>query len=164
MNIKEVFESKTFRGILYGIGLTLGILVVFQLGVMVGYQKASFSYRFGQKYYNAFYGTPRPMMGMERREFDPSHGSAGKIVKISLPTLVIASPEGEEKVVRLNQETALRKFKETIGQNDLREGDFIVVLGSPNQDSEIEAKLIRIMPLPPEEHAKGQNFPNASAQ
>lgn len=133
-----------------GIGLAIIVLVIFQAGIFVGYKKASFSYRWGDNYSRNFGGRMnRPFMGMIRGEFSNAHGTIGKIIKIDLPTFVIESNDNIEKIIVLKNDTIIKKFRETIKPEDLKDNDSVVIIGSPDSEGKIEAKLIRLMPMPP---------------
>ncbi len=147
--IKNILQSKKFKKIICALCIIIGILVVFQAGMMVGYHKAGSSYRFGENYYREFEGHHPKMIGMPGENFPDAHGAIGKIVSITLPTIVIADPNNIEKVVLLKDETLIRHFRETINAANLKADDFIVVIGTPNEQGEIEAKLIRLLPPPP---------------
>lgn len=150
--LKEFTQSNTFRGIIVGIVVAIIALLIFQAGMHVGYRKASFSFRFGDNYYRAFgdQGGPKLFHMPLRGGFIESHGAVGQIVSINLPTFVVADPKGIEKVVLINDSTVIRQFDQDLTPDDLGIDNFTVVLGSPNEDSQIEAKLIRILPPPPE--------------
>ena len=60
--------------------------------------------------------------------------------------IAVAGENDAEKIVVLKNDTIIKRFRETISQNDLKIDDNIVVIGSPNEQGQIEAKLIRIMP------------------
>jgi hypothetical protein len=148
-DLKEFVQSKLFRGILMGIGIAIVVLFIFQAGVAVGYRKAAFAFRFGDNYYRAFgdHG-PRLFQVPVSGGFIEAHGAAGRVVSINLPTFVMADRDNLEKVVLISDDTIVRRLDETVQPSDLLIDDFAVVLGSPNEDSQIEAKLIRIFPLP----------------
>jgi len=149
MNQKDFFRSKLFKKILYGVGGAVLALLVFQAGIFVGYRKAAFSYRWGDSYYHAFGRSRRDFHGMfPREDFLDAHGVAGKILKIALPTLVIEGKDTIEKVVVVRDDTLIRRFRDTLHPSDLKPDDFVVVIGSPNQEAQIEAKLIRLIPVP----------------
>jgi hypothetical protein len=78
------------------------------------------------------------------------HGAVGKIVSISLPLVVVAGPDNLEKTVVITDGTEIREFRETVSSDQLQIGDFIIVLGSPNDEGQVEAKLIRLAPPPPD--------------
>jgi hypothetical protein len=140
MTLEKLSKSKIVRSILIGISVIVIALLIFQAGMSVGFHKASFSYKFGENYYKAF-GKGERMIG--------GHGAVGKIIRISLPSIVIESPENIEKIILLGENsTTIRRFRDVIKAEDLKVDDHIVVIGAPNEDSQIEAKLIRIIPAP----------------
>ena len=53
-----------------------------------------------------------------------------------------------EKVIILKNDTKIEKMMQEIKTNELAIDDFIIVIGSPNDQGQIEAKLVRIMPAP----------------
>jgi hypothetical protein len=151
LSLKKYFESSLFRKVLYAIGIIIVALFIFQVGIFVGYRKAHFAYRFGDNYYRTF-GNPRHMIDrrIDSKSFFDAHGATGKIIDITLPTLVIESPDNVEKIIVIKNDTVIRRFRDSVLAHDLQEGDFIVVFGSPNDQSQIEARLIRIMPSSPQ--------------
>lgn len=149
-NLKEFSRSKTFQGTLVGLGVAIVALLIFQAGMLVGYRKAAFSYRMGDNYYRAFGDRgPRPFQIPLRGGFSEAYSAIGKVMSINLPTFVVTGPDEVEKVILISESTQIRRFDRTIKASDLKVGDFTVTLGSPNDDSQIEAKLIRILPPPP---------------
>lgn len=153
-NIKEkiakVFESKIFIGILYGIGIMIILMVVFSLGASFGSHKASFGKAWGENYERNFGRMSPPALGLgsNKDSFPNAHGAIGKIIKIELPTIIVQDKDNTEKVILLKEDTKIQKMKSKLATNDLNVDDFIVVIGSPNEIGQIEAKLIRIMPSP----------------
>lgn len=156
MNKNNFFQSKNFRRILYGIGTAIVVLLIFQAGMFVGYRKASFSYRWGDNYYRAFGGhrggermmDEKIMDSFRGKDFTNSSGAIGKIVNINLPALTIKNSDGIEKMILIAHDTEVRRFRETIKADELKIGDFIVAIGAPNDDAQVEAKIVRIMPNP----------------
>lgn len=155
MNYKNILQSKISPKVLWCIGALVAALCIFQAGIFVGYHKAAFSYRFGDNYHRTF-GSPEGRgMGMMDRgefpgfppgEFTPAYGVTGTIIKVSLPTVIVAGTDKVEKIVVVNEKTMLRHFREDVKASDLKAGDTIVVIGSPNDSAQIEAKFIRILP------------------
>jgi len=152
------FKSKTFLRILYGIGIAVAVLLVFNAGMIVGFRKASFSYNFGENYYRAFghrgmMDEPDGIPGIPGFPFDDlsgAHGAAGKIIKVSLPTFIIEDQNNVEKVIRLSDDSTIKLFRNNVGSTSISVGNFAVVIGSPNDKSEIDASFVRILPPPPE--------------
>lgn len=158
VDIKKLLKSKVFKWVIIGIGILIAVLLILQVGMFVGYKKAAFSYKWGEDYYRAFgpgQGRMPPRndgrIPMMRGQFPESYGVSGKILKIDLPIIIIDGKDGVEKAVLLKDGIDIRRFKETVKSSDLKIDDIVVVIGSPNSDSQIEAKLIRILPAKPAE-------------
>ena len=152
--IKRFAQSKNFIKALKVIGIIVILFFVFQLGMFVGFQKASFSFRVGENYFEQMHGRLNdPMMGVRGGDLANSHGSIGKIIKISLPTLIIEDRDNIEKTVSIGNDTVLKDIKSDIKPTDLKEGDVVMIIGTPNDNNvQIEAKLIRILPpIPPDD-------------
>jgi hypothetical protein len=153
MNIKAYIKSQSFKGILIGISVAIIALIIFQAGVAVGERKVSFAHRFGDNFERNF-RDPRGG-GLIHRGFPGGpdmpggHGAVGEIVSISLPLVVVAGPDNLEKTVLVTDTTKIRKFQDSIEAGELGVGDFIIVLGTPNDEGQVEAKLIRLAPPPP---------------
>lgn len=150
--LKDIHNSKTVRGIIIGLGVAILVLGVFKLGQVSGYHKARFSQKFGDNFNRNFID---PRGGGFLKDFSDriappgGHGAVGKIVSISLPLMVVAGPDNIEKTILVSESTEIRKYRDDITTTELKIGDFIVVLGAPNDDGQIEAKLIRTVPPPP---------------
>lgn len=150
--IKEFFQSKLFRKILCGLGALVVTLTVFQAGIFVGYRKASFSYNFGDNYHRTF-GLPSrhgmmggaDFFGFSHGEFTSAYGTTGTIVKINLPTIIVAGNDKVEKVIAVNDKTIIRQYRDDVAAVNLKVGDTVVVIGSPNSAAQIDAKLIRVL-------------------
>lgn len=150
-----------FKGVLIGLSIALLAMLIFQAGMFFGYRKAAFSYGFGDHYYRVFAGPG----GMGDRVFQISlhdkfmegNGAAGKIVSINLPTFVVSERDNMEKTVFISTSTQIRSFDKTIQPSDLKPDDFVIVFGSPDNDSQIEARLIRLLP-PPQSTTSIKNF------
>lgn len=153
--IQAFFASLSYTSLFVGFGLAALVLFIFQAGVFVGYRKASFANKFGHSYERVFLARENgefmpPMPG----DFPSAHGAFGRVVGISLPTFAVLDPEGTEKIVVVGEDTRIRRFDRDIEAVDIRVNDGVVVIGEPNDASQIEAKLIRMLPEPPEERTK----------
>ena len=146
--IKKIFESKILVGILYGVGIAVAVLLIFSAGVSVGFRKASFGRAWGDNYERNFGMRPMPPFGMGGNDFPNAHGAMGKIIKIELPTIIVQDQDKTEKVVLIKNDTKVQKMRDNINVANLKVDDFIVVIGSPNDQGQIEAKFIRMMPSP----------------
>ncbi len=158
--IKDWFESKTFRGILYGIGITIIALAIFQLGIIVGSHKVRFAERLSGSFERNFgirNDFMQDMMGIE------GHGTVGKIVSVALPDIIVSGPDNVERTIRIGNETVIRQFREQISADKLSTGEYIVALGAPDVQGFIEAKLIRVLPPPPQASVSSSPVPTNTA-
>ncbi|MBI3888298.1 hypothetical protein HY311_00715 [Candidatus Nomurabacteria bacterium] len=144
-DIKKVFESKVSFKILFTIGVAIVALLIFCLGVMVGFHRASFGRAWEENYERNFGLMPgRPPFD----NFPNASGAIGKIIKITLPTMIVEDKNNTEKVILIKDDTRIQEMRENIAERDLKIDDFVVVIGTPDAQGQIEAKLIRIMPIP----------------
>lgn len=144
-------KSKTVKLILSFLVIAILIIVIFEAGVLVGYHRAAFSFGLGDNYYRAFEAPHRGggmVMPFGREDFPNAHGAVGKIVRINLPTFVVASSDNVEKTVTLGTTTIIRSMREEVSSTTLKTGDYVVVLGSPTSNAEIKADLVRVLPAP----------------
>lgn len=148
MKFKKLFQSKVFRTITLSVAGLIVLLLVFRAGMIVGYKKANFSYRWGENYHRNF-GGPRSGFFKEffDKEFIDGHGIFGEIVKIDGSTLVVKGRDNVEKIV-LAGTAVINRNRDTIAIGELKVGDYIVTIGTANESGQIEAKLIRFMPSP----------------
>lgn len=147
MDIKHIIQSRALKIILYGIGGMVVLLLAFQAGEFVGYHRARFSYQWGENYYHMFDARSGRMMGnFSRSDFPSMHGASGKIIKIEGGNIIVADRDNSEKLVLISDDTEIRRFRENIKFADLKVGDFIVAIGSPDDKGQIEARLLRVMP------------------
>ena len=145
--ILGLFESKISVKILYWVGSIIILVLVFSLGISVGFRKASFGRAWGDNYERNFGMMPnRPEFGKDN--FPNSHGAIGKIIKIELPTIIVQDKDNTEKIILIKDDTKIQKMMNDIKINELAVDDFIIVIGSPNDKGQIEAKLLRVMPAP----------------
>jgi hypothetical protein len=143
-------QTKTFRGILYGVGVAAVAFALFGVGNLVGYRRASFAYGWGESYHRNFGGPQggflQPPMG---NEMPNPHGTFGRVVRVEPPMFIVAGDDGIEKSVAVTSGTSIRRLSDAIGIDDLVIGDYVVVVGQPNAQGQIEAGLVRVVPPPP---------------
>jgi hypothetical protein len=153
--MENIYKSKSVKWIIISIGIVIFTLGVLRIGISVGYHKAKFAGQFGNNFERNFLG---PKDGNRKMFFDGGipggHGAFGEILSINLPNLIITGPDNLEKTVLIGTSTLIRRFQENIKNTDLKIGDSVVVIGNPNDEGQVEASLIRIMPAPSEEFSK----------
>jgi hypothetical protein len=134
---------------LFGLALLVGI---FSIGMAVGYRKARFSYAWGENYHRNFGGPREGFLGNIRDfgggDFIEGHGAFGQIVKVDNQMIILKGRDNIERIILVKDDTSLERFRDSISLDDLKADDYIIVLGSPNDLGQIEAKFIRVMPAP----------------
>jgi hypothetical protein len=149
MDFNKYLQSKTFKRALVAIGALIVLLFVFKTGEFVGYRKANFSYRWGENYHRNFAGPRSGFLenfgrGFGDKDFINAHGTFGSIIKIDGSTLVVKGRDDVEKTILISDKTTITSRRETIKPSDLKVDDRVVIIGSPNEQGQIEAKLIRV--------------------
>jgi len=120
------------------------IVLIFGAGVFVGGLKAKFSCHWAENYHKNFAGPKNGFMEDWRKippmpgDLIESHGAFGEIIEMQENSFVMKGRENIEKVVLIKPDTIINK------KGELAVGDQVVVIGSPNDNGQIEAKLIRI--------------------
>lgn len=68
----------------------------------------------------------------------------GEITQITESGFIIKGREYAEKTITINNDTVVRK-KMKIAKEELRSGAFVIVVGLPTANGQIEARLVRIL-------------------
>lgn len=149
MDFNRFFQSKSFKISLVAIGAFIVLSFVFKVGVFVGYSKARFSYSWGENYHRNFAGPQGGFFdefrrGFGDRDFMSAHGAFGSVIRVDGNIIVMKGEGGVEKNILVLESALVRRGGENIKAVDLKPDEEIVVLGSPNDEGQIEAKLIRV--------------------
>lgn len=149
----DLTRSKTFR--LWGavIGSALALILTFAAGVFVGLEKADFSYKWGENYYRNIVGfTPPPVPGIRIKfnlptdsDYMNAHGILGKVIKINGNTITITDDDGTEINVLGSNQTIVARDRTNISFSDIQINDNLVIIGSPDNLGQMQAKLIRVI-------------------
>ncbi len=151
---KKLLNPDILKWVIIGtIGFII-IVLVFSVGMFVGGMKARFSYRWAESYHKNFAGPGGGFFGDWRQpppfpgDFIEGHGTFGEIIKIDSSDFVVKGRDDVEKIIIITEDTVIEIGRKTTKKDELRVGDYIVVIGSPNEEGQIEAKLIRVLPNP----------------
>lgn len=151
--IKETLNSKTFRTVVYTLGVLAIAFLIFEIGMMAGFRKASFGRDWGENYENNFGSPHRMQLGKgigDMRNLPNAHGAIGKIIKVELPNMVVLDgKDNTEKIIVLGDDTEIRMMRDILKEEELKEDLDVMVIGAPNSSGQIEARLIRVLPPPP---------------
>lgn len=147
MEPKDILSAKFLKFLSLGVLLIVMFLLVFQLGLSVGYRKANFAIRWAQNYKRDFGGPKMGILGIYTgNDFMYGHGVLGTIAKINPHSIVIKSRDNSEKIVNIDSDTVLNRAAQNISLQNLKTDQQVIVIGSPNQDGTIDAKIIRVFP------------------
>lgn len=171
MEIKNI--PPLSRKILWILGSIAGFVVallIFQAGMYVGYNKATDAYLWGELYSRGNenpaggrLGSSTPLGSLGMGDISDTEGELGVIVKTTPPkSIIVEEQNGVEKTVLIASTTAIRQFKETLAPGDLTVGNNVIIFGPPNDQGQVEAELIRVLPLPPAGTPTAPEGPNAN--
>jgi hypothetical protein len=157
MNSNIFFQSKAFKIAVAVIGLLVVVFVSFGVGVLVGYNKAQFSCSWGDNYRHnfggnrlmpEFFGTAGPAGAPgtpPNPGFISGHGAFGSILDVTSSSIAVSGEDGVERTANISSSTILREDGGSIEIDDLRVGDHIVVIGSPDSQGQINATFVRVL-------------------
>jgi len=155
-HMSEFIKSKAVMWVLICLAGIVVLAGVFQLGVSIGERKSRHFNRWFENYGRNF-GPPgimgrdwrRDMMNAPQPFGRPmlpgGYGVFGKILSADGNRIVIQGQDNVEQSVLITTSTAIRigNYEAKIG--DLKADQNVSVFGRPNDQGQIEAKLIRIM-------------------
>jgi len=153
--IDHLFRSKCFKWGVITLSVFVVLALVFNLGTMVGYRKADFSFKWGENYHKNFGGPkngfmggpmPEPMSSMMGEDFINSHGASGQIIKMDENNLIIRGSDNVERTILISSKTVIRSGRQDIKIADLKVGEMTVIIGQPDDQGKIAAQLIRVFP------------------
>ena len=146
--IVKKLNKDVLKKALVGLAIFVVVVLIFGAGVKIGEMKARFSYRWAENYHKNFAGPRGGFFGnwknLASDNFIESHGAFGEIIKIDGNNLVVKGRENIEKIVLVNEKTVIKSGFKDIKISDLKVGNKIVIIGSPNEQGQIEAKFIRV--------------------
>lgn len=150
MEIDKFLTSKLFKGIMIGLSAFIILLIGFGLGMAVGIKKSEFSYRWHEnRLMTDFPGRSGGIFNQLNGQGPiGSHGTIGQISKIEGAVITIKDRSNIEKPVLTDDKTIIEISGKVAKMSDLKIGDMAVAIGDPDDNGQIQAKLIRIMPAP----------------
>jgi len=78
------------------------------------------------------------------RGFRNAHGLSGSIISITDSNIVIKDRDNKENTVAVSDKTTIKKHREDLKLSDLKQGDEVVVVGSPDDNGVVNADLVRV--------------------
>ena len=149
MKTEIFFQSRLFRGLILGIVGLIILVFVFSLGVYVGTEKAEFSFKWADEYHRNFAGPQGGFLGnMMGQDLTDGNGVFGQLIKINGQTLTIRGLDNVKKNILVGDKTTIIYQRKNVKLSDLKINETVVVIGDPDNNGQIQAELIRVMPAP----------------
>ena len=156
----KFYQTRSFKIFFISIAGLIAVLLIFNIGMNVGFRKAGFSYKWGDNYHKNFAGPKGGFLAdFGHDDFIQAHGVFGQIIKIDGSSVIINGNDKTEKIILINNDTIIRRFRDSLKLSDLKVNDYLVVIGQPNEAGQIEARLIRLLPPPPTNNINFTNLP-----
>ena len=146
---KKPPHPDILKTIVYGLICLVVAVLIFDAGVRVGGIKARYAYLWADNYHRNFAGPSKGFMTGDWRnfikgDFMQGHGIFGEIIEINDKDFVVRGSNDTENIILMTEKTVVKNGRETAETNALKAGDRVVIIGSPNEQGQIEAKFIRI--------------------
>ncbi len=147
----DISKSKVLRTLILGCATVLLLVATFTFGVVIGERKADHFSRWSDRYDRSL----RPSRkSFERRRawqfpfpsLPDTHAAFGRILSVADHELTVQQNDREEKNILVTSSTVIRIGRESGTQDDLRTDAHVAIFGGPNDQGQIEARLIRIFP------------------
>lgn len=150
MDIKPVLKKYAFPLIVVAVIWLVVLLLAFKVGVSVGTRKAEFTCQWSENYHRNFGGPPPGgfMQLLDRDEAVQAHGVFGSVIQTATGSLIIKQNDGVEKVVLVGDDTVIQLLRQRVPLNEVHVNETAVVIGEPNDQGQIEATFIRLLPPP----------------
>jgi len=139
------------KTIIFSIAGVIVLCFVFGLGIFIGTRRADFSFRWAEQYHQNFAGPREGFLGMGnmmQNDFIDANGVIGEVISINGSKITIKGKDNVEKIVTTDEETIIMCQRQNFKLSELKSGDSVVIMGEPNNNGQIEADFIRIMPAP----------------
>lgn len=142
----DFFKAPKTKTLLWILCSVLVVLIVFGLGIAVGYRRAIFASDFGENYYHSMYGSPfgKPMIGVMGLGPITMHGVAGEVIDVASGTILVRDATGDEESVLIVSGTPIREMNNNILMSDVDVGDNVTVIGAPDPQGQVEARFVRV--------------------
>lgn len=143
---ENIISSKKVRLIASIIGVLILALLIFHAGVVFGSHRNSFGGPSGRPSMDRGFRPPFLPGGFKLPHgfIQNAHGAVGAITAITLPTLTMETREGASKTIFVSTSTMIRGVRGA-DTTVFAIGNEIIVLGEPDSQGRIDAKLIRVL-------------------
>jgi hypothetical protein len=123
----------------------VAVFVILRIGMFVGYQRAEYSFHWGDEYHQMFGGPPQGFLDdFNGHGFVDAHGLFGDVLGVRGNEIMMRDKDGTEKIVVISPETVIRRQMNNLPVEKITPQMRIVIIGEPEDDGRIEAKMIRV--------------------
>lgn len=150
-SIENFLSSRRARVAAGIIGALFLALLIFHAGVVFGARRAEFGGPFGRAGMERGFRPSFFPGGFEfpRGFISGTHGAVGTVTALALPTFTLQTREGTSQTILVSTSTLFRNMGTATNTEELSVGSSVIVLGEPDSQGRIDAKLIRILPSSP---------------
>lgn len=139
-NLEQFAASKKVRA---GVGILGALFVaalIFHAGVVVGAHRGRFdrAHSFRSPLFPSGFALPHGFI-------PNAHGAVGTITAVTLPTFTMETRAGASQSIVVGTSTLIRSMGPA-NEKALSVGSQVIVLGEPDGQGRIDAKLIRVLP------------------
>ncbi len=144
-NFEKITSSRKVRFAAGTIGALILALLVFRAGVVVGSHRGQFrgdlsrEHGFRSPFFLGNFEMPHGFL-------QDGHGAVGSITAITLPTFLIETRDGANQTILISTSTLIRDMHAPDATTTLSVGDRIIVLGDPDNQGRINARIINVFP------------------
>lgn len=139
--------EKTMTWIISGALLFIIVSMAFAIGVMVGQERAKFSFRWAENYHRVFGGPKEGFLSnFPNKDFVNGHGIFGTVLSVAGNEIAVKDRDGAEKMLIVSSKTTITCPQGSTDISGLMVGDSIIAIGSPDEQGRVHVMFIRILP------------------
>lgn len=144
---KKSLRPDVLKWTIIGLIGFIVVILIFSMGMRVGGLKAKYSYRWAESYHRNFAGPKTGFFGnwqsFPRGDLIEGHGAFGEIIEVNDSGFILKGRGNVEKIIIIDENTVIKKGRESM-EGGMQISDSVVIVGSPNEAGQIEAKFIRV--------------------
>lgn len=85
----------------------------------------------------------QPFFPFERRP--GPHGALGEVLRVEGDKVIVRNRFGVERTLCITPKTIIERGRRHISLGDIREGERVIAIGSPQPDGSIQIRIIRVL-------------------
>lgn len=151
MDIRPLLKKYAFPLTAVALIWLVVLLLVFKAGLDLGLRKGAFTCQWSENYHKNFGGPPPGglLQMIDRDDSVQAHGVFGTVIQTATGTLIVKQNDGVEKLVNVGDDTVIQLMRQRVPIGEVHVSETVVVIGEPNEQGQIDATFVRILPPPP---------------